>query len=121
MGFWDKRQEAKRVATRAPAVLSDYRHNHQWCEKHWAPYVAPSASGLKPNVHYASYVIFQHFLAHPSVQEAKKDGNEGLNKLMIESVEPICCRLGDKLMDEILQESMKLGQTGEEGREGVPA
>jgi hypothetical protein len=85
----------------------EHRHNDQWCERHWAPYRGP-VEGIVPNGVYASLRLMEEFLASPSVTELTDQSPEALNRAM-QGEQPICCRLGDAVMDRILEEARRLG------------
>lgn len=88
----------------------DHRHNDQWCERHWAPYRNANADGITPNGAYGSIALMEAFIDSPIVTELTDRSHEALNRAM-RGDKPVCCRLGDEVMDRILSEATKLGTT----------
>lgn len=80
----------------------------QWCERHWAPYRADDETGKRPNGIMATLLLVQKFIDSPMVSELTDRSPAALNKIMEEG-EPLCCRLGDEVMDGILERSSGIG------------
>lgn len=105
--WWDRKRREKRV--RKGTFPSDERHSNCWCERHWAPYRGPNAEGITPNGLLAAVRIYEMFLQSTEYLELTDKSPRALNRFMAEATLPLCCRLGDKVMEEILADAMKLG------------
>jgi len=90
-----------------PKFPIDYRHNSNWCEKHWAPFREP-----KINAAYGAIAIMEEFLNSPMFAELTDHSPEALNRFLEEGDKPLCCRLGDEVMDKIVRKAREIGAGG---------
>ena len=97
-------------------------YSDQWCERHWEPYRCESP---RPNGILASVSLMEAFINLPqftaSVERKKKLYNiahhEAAQMTLEEQVrihgKPVCCILGDEVMNRILEDARK--HTGDIG------
>jgi hypothetical protein len=76
--------------------------NDQWCERHWKPYKDGERNGV-----FASLALMQAFIDSPMVTELTDKSTAALNKAM-KGDKPVCCRLGETVMGEILRKAKEL-------------
>ena len=79
----------------------------QWCDRHWQPYRDMRGNGL-----LASVLLMQALIDHrPAMDEAgliqamDRVSTEAALNLVMQRHQPICCWLGDELMDRIFAEA----------------
>lgn len=90
-------------------TLPNKRLNDQWCRDHWRPYRKPNADGITPNGMAAALLMMQAFIDSPACRELTDRSASALNRLMAESRTPLCCRLGDAAMQEVLAKATEAG------------
>ena len=73
-----------------------------WCKKHWKPYRDGKANGF-----YASLAIMQAFLDSTIFAELQDKSPASLNQAL-RGDKPLCCRLGEAVMSEILKKAKEL-------------
>lgn len=84
-----------------------------WCDRHWQPYREGKAPGI-----VATMLLFQHFVDSEDVQRkcgwnpetGQMASTERLQQVSQE-LSPICCYLGDTVMDQIFLEAATMGAT----------
>lgn len=103
MSFYDQRKKK---------LPPEHRHNDQWCERHWAMFREPTAGGVVPNGIFAAIQLVQEFIDSPMVSELQDKSPEALNSAM-QGDRPICCRLGEEVMQRILAKAVELGHKPE--------
>ena len=106
-GFWDKKIKYK-LSQGRPFKL-DHRHNDQWCERHWAPYRGVTPEGVEPNGAYAATMISHTFLHSPEYLALKDKSVKNIRRHMRAAELPLCCRLGDSIMDKIFGHAVENG------------
>lgn len=72
--------------------------SEMWCDEHWDPYRDGERNGI-----LASVLIAEAFTKKAS-EEHDVSGEEDLNRIKEEHA-PVCCWLGDDVMDSILEEA----------------
>ena len=82
--------------------------SYQWCERHWKPYKDEEANGI-----VSTMMVMEKFTTHPDAMIfCGYDGGDNLadtdklNEALVHFA-PVCCMLGDEVMDQILEEAKK--------------
>jgi hypothetical protein len=109
--WWQRRKEKKVVPTFAP----DHVHSPYWCERHWAPYRGPNAQGIVPNGKMASQMITSVWMSSAEFMAIPDKSPQGIRASMEAAAKegkPLCCRIGDEVMGNILEDAIKYGKEG---------